>query len=89
MREANMTTNQPQPPALQFPLAQLERALIEEFLRTRGYDSQALADLPEQQRQMLLAEASVYASARLTEVESRSRFLHDIHGDPGARPAGE
>jgi hypothetical protein len=80
MCESNMTTNQPETPAVTLPLAQLERALIDLFLRARGYDSHALAGLPESQRQLLLAEASVYASARLTEVESRSRFLHDIHG---------
>ena len=61
------------------PLGQLERALIDEFMRARGYDPLKLADLPEEERQTLRKEASVYASARLTEVESRSHVLHDIH----------
>jgi hypothetical protein len=65
--------------ALQPPLGQLERALIDEFVRARGYDPLKLADLPEQEREKLLKEASVHASARLTEVESRSHFVHEIH----------
>ena len=71
------------------PLGQLERALIDEFVRARGYDPHKLADLPEELRDKLLTEASVYASARLTEVESRSRFVHDIHdGAPGVSRTG-
>ncbi len=71
------------------PLGQLERALIDEFVRARGYDSLKLADLPEEQRKPLLTEASVYASARLTEIESRSHFLDEIHdGVPGLSKTG-
>ena len=66
--------------AVQSPLGQLERALIEEFVRARGYDPLKLADLPEREREQLLKEASVHASARLTEVESRSHFVDEIHG---------
>jgi len=60
------------------PLGQLERSLIEEFVRARGYDPLKLADLPVQERQRLLADASVYASGKLMEVEARSRFLDEI-----------
>jgi hypothetical protein len=70
-------------PARQAPLAQLERTFIDEYLRTRGYDPATLASLPEQELHAVLADASVHASARLTEIESRSRLLHDIHGEPG------
>jgi hypothetical protein len=58
---------------------QLERALIEEFMRARGYDPHKLSELPAQEREALLKEASVYASVKLTEVESRSHFLDEIH----------
>lgn len=76
-------------PPLEAPLGQLERALIDEFLRVRGYDPDRLSDLPEPERERLLKEASVYASARLTEVEARSRFLHDLHdGVPGITKTG-
>ena len=69
---------------LQPPLGQLEDALIDEFIRARGYDPANLASLPEEDRESLLKEASVYASTRLMEVESRSHFVHEIHGSaPG------
>ncbi len=70
------------------PLAQLERALTAEFLRSRGYDPSKLHELPEAKVQELLKEASLYASAKLTEVESRAHFVHDIHGGGGVVPPG-
>jgi hypothetical protein len=60
-------------------LARFERALIDEFVRGRGYDPLKLQDLPEEERAALLKAASVYASGRLVEVETRSHFLQDIH----------
>jgi len=76
---------------LEAPLAELERALIEEFVRARGYDTRALATLPDLERAILLKEASIYASAKMTEVESRARFVHDIHDNyrRGSRSGGE
>jgi hypothetical protein len=75
---------------LEAPLGQLERSLIDEFVRAQGYDPNKLADLPEHEREKLLADASVYASGKLTEVEARSHFLDEIHdgtpGDSGGRP---
>ena len=61
------------------PLSGLERALIDEFIRARGYDPLRLDDLPAAQRDALLKEASTYASAKLCEVESRSRFVDELH----------
>jgi hypothetical protein len=66
------------------PLAPLERALIEAFIRSRGYDPDKLDELPEDQRTALLRDASIHASARLSEVESRSHFVHEIHDTPKA-----
>ena len=54
------------------PLGRIEQSLIEEFLRSRGHDQHTVKALPEAERHALLAEASVYASSKLTEVESRS-----------------
>lgn len=71
------------------PLGELERALIDEFVRARGYDPLKLADLPEEERKTLLKDASVYASGKLMEVEARSHFLDEIHdGVPGVHKAG-
>jgi hypothetical protein len=74
-----MNTERPETPALEAPLDQLERALIDEYLRGRGYDPHHLDTLSEHERHVLLADASVYASTKLTEVESRSRYFHDTH----------
>ena len=81
-----MTAERPEMPHLEAPLAQLERALIDAFVRSRGYDPSRLADLPELERETLLKEASTHASSRLTEIESRSRFLHDIHDGASGIP---
>ena len=69
-----------QPDPLQSPLGNLERTLIDEFLRLRGIDREALDKLSEAERHTLLAEASSYASSRLTEIESRSHYVHELHG---------
>jgi hypothetical protein len=69
---------------LEAPLGQLERSLIDEFVRARGYDPNALSGLPQDELEKLFADASVYASGKLVEVEARSHFLHEIHG--GATP---
>jgi hypothetical protein len=66
--------------ALEDPLGRLERAFIDEFVRSQGYDPLTLHELPEPQRHALLKDASTYASAKLTEVESRAHFIHEIHG---------
>ena len=62
------------------PEAQLEEALIDEFMRARGLDSSALHALPEEEAKRVLTEASVYAAARLAEIEARAKFVHAIHG---------
>jgi hypothetical protein len=75
---------QNQPPrerALEDPMQQLEIALIDEYLRARGYDRHSVHALPEDQAKHLLSDASVYASAKLSEVESRAHYVHDLHGD--------
>lgn len=74
-----MTAELPEGRRLHAPLADLERALIDTFVHARGFDDQKLAELPEQERETLLKEASVYASAKLAEVEMRAHYLHDIH----------
>ncbi len=76
-----MNDKESNPPRLQDPAAQLERALIDEFLRTRGYDSHSVETLPDDDRKRLLQEASTYAAAKLTEVEARAHFVHELHGD--------
>ena len=62
------------------PNAQLETALIDEFLHTRGLDRHRLQDLPDAQATQLRKEACAYATARLTELETRAHFIQEIHG---------
>lgn len=59
--------------------AQLEQAFIAEFLERRGYALATLRALPQAEADAIMKEASVYASARLMEVESRAQYVHDIH----------
>jgi len=72
------------------PLAQLERAFIEEYLQDRGHPLSGLHNLPSEQADALMKEASAYASGRLSEVETRAHLvtdLHDVTEPLGSRPA--
>jgi hypothetical protein len=76
-------------PPMHAQFEQLEQALIAEFLQRRGYDRHALDQLLPADRDALLKEASVYASSRLAEVESRSHLLREMHGGvPGKSKSG-
>lgn len=63
---------------LEPPFKALERALIDEFLTAAGYGRDAIHALPDATRSSLLAQASLYASSRLCEVEARSHYVHDL-----------
>jgi hypothetical protein len=63
------------------PLAQLERELITAYVVGTGHDLEALLARTDEQARQLLAEASLYATARLTEVESRSHYLRSLRGE--------
>jgi len=67
------------------PLATLERAFEAEFLHDRGHTIDSLRVLPPAEALALQQQASVYASCRLTEVESRAHFFEDMHR-PGGPP---
>ena len=63
------------------PAEQLEEALIDEFLRARGHDRHSVHALPEDRARQLLTDASVYASSKLSAVEARAHYVHELHGD--------
>jgi hypothetical protein len=65
------------------PLSELERAFIVEFLHARGHTFDTVRALPAADAHALLQQASVYASGRLTEVESRAHLVDDMHRAPG------
>jgi hypothetical protein len=64
------------------PLAELERELISAYVAGAGHDLQELLTRTDDDAKRLLAEASRYASAKLSEIESRSHYLHRLHGEP-------
>ena len=74
-------TKEPGQQPLQDPNGLLESELINEFLRTRGYDLRSLDSLPDDQRRRLLRAASMYAAGKLTEIEARAHFVYGLHGD--------
>lgn len=84
-----MTRDRSDGPPLEPPLGSLERALIEEFLHARGYDPAALDALPPAERERLLKEASVYASMKLAEIESRSHLVDRLHEGGAGEGGGE
>jgi hypothetical protein len=75
-----MKAKDPDVRAMEDPEGQLETALIEEFLRARGVDSAALRALPDIEAKRVLSQASVYAAAKLAEIEARAHFVREIHG---------
>jgi hypothetical protein len=66
---------------LEEPLAQLERQLISAYLAGAGHDLDALRERDDAEARKLLAEASRYASGKLSEVEARSHFVRELHGE--------
>ena len=60
------------------PRFQLRQAAIE-FLERRGHTLATIHNLPEAEATALMKEASIHASARLSEVDARSHYVHDIH----------
>ena len=62
------------------PQAAMEKALIEAYLKAKGYSLKDLQDLPEEQAKKLMTEACEYASLRLAQVESTVHFRDKIHG---------
>jgi hypothetical protein len=59
--------------------ALLERCLIDEYLKGKGYTRETLKSLPDEIAHQLMKEASTYASGKLSEIEIRARFTEDLH----------
>ena len=66
-------------PEFEDPEAALERALIDDYLKQKGYAFTDLCKLPEKEAKVLMIEACRYASLKLAEVESRDTFQKEIH----------
>jgi hypothetical protein len=62
------------------PQAQLESALIDEFLHQHGCTLATVDLKPPGERRDLLKQASLYAATHLAEIDARAAFVHDLHG---------
>ena len=62
------------------PQAAMEKALIEAYLKAKGYSLKGLSELPKEQARELMLEACEYASLRLAQVESTAHFRDKIRG---------
>ncbi len=58
----------------------LEKELINEFLKRKGHDRASLNKLPQAEARRLMTEASIYASGKLTEIETKARLKETIKG---------
>ena len=63
------------------PMGALEAELIDEYLKAHGQDHTSVRALPAEQARHLLTDASVYASSKLSEVEARAHYVHELHGE--------
>ena len=63
------------------PNAMLEKALIEEYLKEKGYSHEDLKKLPAKLVEKLMKEASQYASLTMEEVKARAHFVKELHDD--------
>lgn len=65
---------------IQDPLASLERQLISAYVAGAGQELESLLTRDDEAARKLLTDASQYASARLSEIESRVHYLHSLRG---------
>ena len=77
-----MTRNHEDNPPLHDLLAELERHLMSAYLAGAGHHLEELLVRTDDDAKRLLVQASRYASAKLSEVEARSHYLHHLHGEP-------
>jgi hypothetical protein len=68
-------------PPLEEPHSELERQLIAAYLAETGHDYHALVARRDPEARILLTNAALYASERLSEIEARSHYVHELHGE--------
>ncbi len=65
---------------LEQPLAELERNMIDEFVRGAGYDPATVRSSTDADARKVLAMAAAHAAGKLSEVESRLHYLRSLRG---------
>jgi hypothetical protein len=73
------TINRDTPPIEQ-PLAEFERRIIDDYVRSAGYDPAELRARTDPEARGILTLASAYAAGKLSEVESRMHYLRSLRG---------
>jgi hypothetical protein len=63
------------------PQSALERELIREYLRDKGYRWEDLRKLPREESRLIMKQACQYASLKLTEIEAKAGFRRKIQFD--------
>jgi len=76
-----MTTHETAPSPVEDSLARLERQLIAAYVAGTGHTIEALLSRTDEEARTLLTDASRYASERLTEIDARSHYLHNLRGE--------
>ena len=59
--------------------AWLENALIDAFLKGKGYTRESLKEMNKKDAKSILVEASTYASTKMAEIEGRAILITEIH----------
>ena len=60
------------------PLAELESELVTAYVVGAGHNLESLLARDDAEARAILTQASLYASSRLTEVESRLHYLQSL-----------
>jgi len=63
------------------PLAELERELMTAYLAGAGEHLETLVLRTDERARRLLTDASMYATSRLTEIETRSHYVRSLRGE--------
>lgn len=61
------------------PQEKLEILFLEAYLASKGYHLKDIHLLPAEVSKNLMTEASIYASNRLAEIETRSNLVNELH----------
>ena len=69
----------PDVPPLDEPLAELERRLMDEYVRNLGLDPDIVRTGTDATAKKVLTDAAQHAALKLTEVESRAHYVRDLH----------
>ena len=76
-----MTTNHTDNLPLEQPHAEFERQLIRTYVAGAGQDLETLLARDDDEARTILAGALRYASTKLSEVEARSQYVHQLHSE--------